>query len=504
MTVRWPRLLTPTHLSQIIRKQNNPFTAYQLFNEAKCRYPNYQHNGPVYAAMINILGNSGRISEMREVIDQMKVDSCQCKDSIFSFAIKTYASHGLLEEGISLFKSLGGFNCTDRTQTFNTLLEILLNESQLDAACQLFQQSSFGWEVKSRTQSLNLLMQSLCQRGQSELALHVFKEMDYQSCYPNRLSYLILMKGLCQDGKLHEAIHLLYSMFWRISRRGSGGDIVIYRTLLFALCDNGEIEQAVEILGKILKKGLKSPKRAHYLIDLNYCRISKLTVTEIKCLINEALIKGGIPSSDSYCAMAIDLYNENETDQGDKVVSHMLAKGFWPPSSVYEAKAAALCKEGKVDDAVKVIEEETVKGSCVPTVALYNIVLNGLCRAGKSTVAMEFLKKMVKQVGLVADKETYSTLVHGLCRENRYTEACKLLEEMVIKSHWPCSNTFNTLTRGLCSVGKPYKAVMCLEEMISQGQLPELSVWNALVSSLCFNVADTDMWSKVLRQIRSC
>ncbi|XP_022157802.1 pentatricopeptide repeat-containing protein At1g05600 [Momordica charantia] len=503
MTVRWPRMLTPTHLSQIIRKQNNPFTAFQLFKEAKCRYPGYRHNGPVYAAMIDILGNSGRVVEMREVIDQMKDDSCECKDSVFSFAIKTYASHGLLEEGISLFKSLGRFNCTNRTQTFNTLLEILLNESRLDAACQLFQQSSYGWGVKSRTQSLNLLMQSLCQRAQSELALHIFQEMDYQGCYPNRLSYLILMKGLCQDGRLNEAVHLLYSMFWRISQRGSGGDIVIYRTLLYALCANGEVEQAVEILGKILRKGLKAPKRVHYRIDLDQCKNSKLTIDEIKRLFNEALIKGGIPSLATYCAMAVDLYNENVTDQGDKVVSHMLAKGFRPPSSIYEAKAAALCKEGKVDDAMRVIDEETVKGSCIPSVALYNIVLKGLSNEGKSTVALEYLKKMAKQVGLVADKETYSILVHGLCAENRYIEACKMLEEMVIKSYRPCSDTFNTLIGGLCSIGKQYEAVMWLEEMISQGQLPELSVWNSLVSSVCFNVAGTDVWtSEVLQQIR--
>ncbi|XP_011656819.1 pentatricopeptide repeat-containing protein At1g05600 isoform X2 [Cucumis sativus] len=447
--------------------------------------------------MINILGNSGRVSEMREVMDQMRDDSCECKDSVFSFAIKTYASHGLLEDGISLFKSFGRFNCTNRTQTFNTLLEILLKESQLHAACQLFQECSYGWGVKSRTQSLNLLMQSLCQRGQSELALHVFQEMDYQSCYPNRLSYLIVMKGLCQDGRLNEAIHLLYSMFWRISRKGGGGDIVIYRTLLFALCDNGEIEQAVEILGKILRKGLKAPKRAHYRIDLDQCRNSNLTIEEIKSLINEALIKGGIPSSDSYCAMAVDLYNENKTDQGDKVVSHMIAKGFRPPSLIYEAKAASLCKEGKVDDAVKVIEEQIV-GGCVPTIALYNIVLKGLCDDGKSTVAMEYLKKMAKQVGLVANKETYSTLVHGLCLENRYIEACKVLEEMVIKSFCPCSNTFNTLIKGLCSVGKHYEAVMWLEEMISQGQLPHVCVWNSLVSSLCCDVAGIDMCSRVL------
>lgn len=57
--------------------------------------------------MIDILGNSGRISEMREVINQIKDDSCECKDSVFSFAIKTYASHGLLEEVYPCLKALG-------------------------------------------------------------------------------------------------------------------------------------------------------------------------------------------------------------------------------------------------------------------------------------------------------------------------------------------------------------------------------------------------------------
>ncbi|XP_016649638.1 PREDICTED: pentatricopeptide repeat-containing protein At1g05600-like, partial [Prunus mume] len=193
MSIRWPRLLTPTHLSQIIRKQKNPLTALQIFSEAKCKYPNYRHNGPVYANMISILGNSGRINEMKEVINEMKNDSCECKDSVFVSVIKTYARAGLLDEAVSLFKNISQFNCVNWTQSFNTLLEIMVKESKLEAAHRIFMEHCCGWEVSSRVRSLNLLMLALCQKGRSDIALQVFQEMDYQSCNPDRESYRILM-----------------------------------------------------------------------------------------------------------------------------------------------------------------------------------------------------------------------------------------------------------------------------------------------------------------------
>ena len=58
------------------------------------------------------------------------------------------------------------------------------------------------------------------------------------------------MKGLCEDGRLNEVTHWLYSLFWRISQKGSSMDIVVYRALLYALCDNQQVQRAVEILGK--------------------------------------------------------------------------------------------------------------------------------------------------------------------------------------------------------------------------------------------------------------
>ncbi|XP_021736481.1 pentatricopeptide repeat-containing protein At1g05600-like [Chenopodium quinoa] len=238
MFVRWPRLLNPTQLAQIIRQQKNSFTALKIFNEAKAKYLNCRHNGVVFATIINILGSSGRFDEMKQVIEQMKDDSCECKDdAVFAGIVKTYAKAGLLDDAVSLFRSLPQFNCVAWTSSFNTLLEIMVKESRLEAFYRPFKENSRGWEVKSRMGSLNLLMDALCHIKRSDLALEVFQEMNYHCCYPNRESYRILMKGLCQDGRLYDATHLLYSMLWRISQKGCGEDIVVNRILLGSLCE---------------------------------------------------------------------------------------------------------------------------------------------------------------------------------------------------------------------------------------------------------------------------
>ncbi|KAF1888601.1 hypothetical protein Lal_00011375 [Lupinus albus] len=485
MTIRWPKVLSPTYLSQILRTQKNPLKALQIFNNIKSKYPNYYHNGPVYATMINVLGTSGRFNEMKDVIDQMKNDSCECKDSIFVSAINIYAKAGLIDEAISLYKNIPGFNCVHWTESFNTLLQIMVNENQLEAAHHLFVESSCGWEVKSRIRSLNLLMYALCNKRRSDLALQIFQEIDFQGCYPNRDSYAILMKGLCHDKRLHEATHLLYSMFWRISQKGNGEDIVIYRTLLDALCDDGKFEEAVEILGKILRKGLKAPKRCYNrLPDLSKCR-DGMDIEATKQLFHEALVKGSVPSSVSYNAMAVDLFREGKVSEADQVIIEMQHRGFKPTHSIFEAKVAALCKVSKVDEAIKVIEEDMIKANCVPTPRVYHILTKNLCNLGKITAVLESLSKMSKKVGCLADKETFGILLEMLCHERRYVEASQVMEQMSIKSYWPCANSYNSLIKGLCSLGRQYEAVMWLEDMLSQGKLPEISVWYSLASIFC-------------------
>ncbi|KAG9454566.1 hypothetical protein H6P81_007470 [Aristolochia fimbriata] len=353
---------------------------------------------------------------MKHVIQQMKEDRCRCKDSVFNNIIRFYSSAGLINEAVELFNQIPQFNCVNWTGSFNTLLQMVVQKGDLETAYRLYVENSNRWEVNAQVQSFNMLISALCKVKRSDLAVEVFEEMTRQCCFPDRDTYKILMKGLCEEGKLEVATHLLYSMFWRISRKGSGADIVVYRILLKTLCDHREIEVANDILNKVLRKGLKAPKSYYRKLDIAGAFAEGRSLEEIKGLINVALVKCGVPSVASYSAMIVDFYSEGKIADGDNLFDEMRQRGFTASPTLYEAKIKALCGDGRVDEAADVLEKEMVEGNCVPTANIYKILIEYLCKNGKSREAVSFLD-MAKRRGHVADKAIYGTLVKGLCNQ---------------------------------------------------------------------------------------
>nr|CAD1844266.1 unnamed protein product [Ananas comosus var. bracteatus] len=202
---------------------------------------------------------------------------------------------------------------------------------------------------------------------------------------------------------------------------------------------------AEAVLGKVLKKGLRAPRRRR---AFRTPELAGKSLEEARRVIDEALVVGGVESLASYEAMAGDLYEEGMFERADKVFDEMCQRRFQPPVSMYDAKITALCGDGRADDAVKVLEVEMVEKNCVPTVRTYNLVMKGLCQEGKSLKAVRYLKRMDKQVGCVANKETYEILANGLCSEGRALEAAQVLDRMLKWHHRPESATFGSLIKG--------------------------------------------------------
>ncbi|CAA6655883.1 unnamed protein product [Spirodela intermedia] len=478
--VRWPRLLTPTQLCQLIRQQKNPLAALQIFDAARSRYPSYRHNGPAYATIIDVLGSAGRVAEMKGVIERMKQEPCECSDSVFAGIIRTYARLGRVEDAISLFRQIPQFNC------------ILIAEGDLKEALRVFVDGSRRRGVKVQVRSLNLLIGALCRKNRSDLALEIFGEITELCYYPDRETYRILMKGLCDDGRLDDATHLLYSMLWRISQKGCDADVVVYRCLLEALCAEGRIREAEEILGKVLKKGLRSPRSRR---SFQGCDLGAIggSLEDRKNVINGALVGGGVRSLASYSAILIDLYSEGNIADAERLFDEMLHRGFRPQASAYDAKISALCRAGGWRKRRR-RWRRTCRRGAAPLHEDLQSVDAGPLRDREVGDGRRLLRAMDSRGGCPAGKETFEILVNGFCCERKYVEASRVLERMLIRGFFPGDAIYGRLISGLCATRRAYEAVLWLEEMASQDRAPAPSAWHALVSATCAEPPPSTAW----------
>ncbi|KAG6389548.1 hypothetical protein SASPL_151019 [Salvia splendens] len=170
--------------------------------------------------------------------------------------------------------------------------------------------------------------------------------------------------------------------------------------------------------------------------------------------------------------------------------------------NLLETLLDSLCKEKHVRIASKYLDTITEKDpSWLPSVRIYNILLNGWLRIGKLKHA-ERIRVQMKKAGVKANVVTYGTLVEGFCQMSHPDNAIELVNEMRAEGVEPNAIVYNSIIDALGEAGRLKEAMGMLERFSILEMGPTLSTYNSLVKGFC-KAGDLVEASKIVKMMMS-
>ncbi|KAL8054465.1 hypothetical protein ABFS82_05G140700 [Erythranthe guttata] len=383
-------VLVPTHeqIAHLILEQKSASEALQTFEWAS-KVPNFTHTVFTYRALIHKLCTFRQFKTVDHLLDEMpKRIGLTPNDDIFITIVRGFGRAKMTREVIKvldLVPKFGESGATPSLKLLNAILDVLVKED-IDIAREFYRRKMMGCGMKGD---------------------------DY--------TYGILMKGFCLTNRIADGFKLLQVM----KNHGVKVNVVVYNTLIYALCKNGKVGRA-----RSLTNEMKEFSNVTYNILIS-----------------------------AYC-------NEGNLVQAMVMIEKCFSNGFVPDIIPLTKVIEVLCNAGRISEAVEVLERVEKKGVNLDVVA-YNTLLKGFAKAGKVRAGYGFLKQM-EMKGCLPNTETYNILIAGFCESKDFDSALDLFHEMKRACvHWD-SVTFETLIYGLCSSGKTRDGFKIFELMCEE------------------------------------
>lgn len=246
-------------------------------------------------------------------------------------------------------------------------------------------------------------------------------------CSPSVRSLDSLLSVLC---KRKEGLGLVPDVLLRTPQMNLRLEDSTFRILMRALCKNGKVAAAVELL--------------------------------------EAMkLHGWAPDSRMYSLILSSLYKHADSPRVVSFFDEMKAAGISPNTMDCACVINALVKEGKAEDACAILRQMRSNGSR-PSVASYTAVLDGFVSSGDFQ-RMEAVFDEMLVSGLCPDSSAYNTYINGLCKQGAVEKACKMRVCMEKTGCRPDSATYSIIIGGFLKAGEPDRARQTLNEMQEKG-----------------------------------
>ncbi|CAN6331039.1 unnamed protein product [Urochloa humidicola] len=324
------------------------------------------------------------------------------------------------------------------------------------AACRAFAHPAFP---EPRTaHALNTLLQALldCRSPLRDL-LAVCRDAGIQA---NASTYNILMRAAAASGSLEHTRHLFDEML----SLGIAPTVETFGTLVAALCDAGQLEEAFKLKETMVRQNDVQPN-AHVYTSLVKGLCQRGEVDGAVRLKDEMVHKAELlQNSAAYGVLVRALFRAGRRGEVDGLMEESKGRGIVPHRDrvVYNAMIAGLCEDEKDPSAAFAVLDDMQKCGCKPTAVTYSMLVVGLCKLGRWRDAIELVEDMPRR-DCAPDVVTFRMLFDGLCAAGEFHEANRVLDDMAVKGFAPSKDGATKFAEGIEKEGDAVllESVLC-------------------------------------------
>lgn len=431
----------------------------------------------VYNVMILGFCRKGYIRIGESLFYVMRKFGCEPNVYTYNILINAYCVRGSIWDAFSWVHLMVESGCAPSSATFSTVINAFGKEGNtVEAKKIFFEMQELG--VSPDTVLYNALMDGYVKAREIGLANVLFEEMRSKGVTPDGVTFNILAAGHDKYGKEQDGNRVLRNLS---SMMGLVPDSSLPDLCIGGLCWAGRLDEAFELLGNMLEKGISLSVISFNSLILAY---SKAGLEDEAFEVYKIMVKSGLtPSASTYNSLLLGLSNLGRLQEANSLIYKMIENGYPISKMAFTVVLDGYFKKGDMVGAQGLWTEMEMLGMAPDAVA-FSAFIDGLSKGGFVEEAYDMLLKMLSK-GLVPNNFVYNSLISGFCNCGKLDEALRLELEMRKRGLLPDVITFNIIIKGFCKQGRMKSAMDAYIEMLRRGCPPDNVTYNTLISGYC-------------------
>ncbi|OWM70571.1 putative pentatricopeptide repeat-containing protein At5g43820 [Punica granatum] len=203
-----------------------------------------------FSYLIEGFGRAGQIDEAVEIFSGVKEKCCGVDVSVYNAIITNFAMVGDFDSCMTYYKNMLSEKCDPNVDTYTNLISAFLKARKVADALEMFDEM-LSRELVPSTGIITSFVEPLCSYGPPYAAMMIYKKAKKAGCKISLTAYKSLLMRLSRFGKCGMMLNLWEEM----QESGHSSDIEVYEYIINGLCNIGQLDNAVLVMDESLRKG---------------------------------------------------------------------------------------------------------------------------------------------------------------------------------------------------------------------------------------------------------